>query len=49
MEKLKELDYDPGDPGSYGGVEKLYRSGKKARMRNLTRTQVRKFLAEQQS
>ena len=49
MEKLKELYYDPGDPGSYGGVEKLYRTGKKAGMRRLTRAQVRQFLAEQQS
>ena len=27
---LKELYYNPEDPGSYGGVDRLFRSAKKA-------------------
>ena len=49
MEKLKELYYDAKDPGSYGGVEKLFRSAKDAGIQNITRDQVKKFLADQQS
>ena len=31
---LKELDYNAEDPGSYGGVEKLFRSAKKVKVVN---------------
>ena len=52
---LKELYYNAEDPGSYGGVEKLFRSAKKAKvvsgvsMQKVTRGRVRQFLADQQS
>ena len=46
---LKKLYYDPEDPGSYGGVEKLLRAGKKAGLTNLTRTNVSEFLRDQQA
>ena len=49
MDKLKEIYYDPNDPGSYGGVERLFKRGKEAGIPNLTRDQVKKFLADQQS
>ena len=48
-DKLKEIYYDPQDPGSYGGVEKLYRSGKKANIKGLTRAKVKRFLSDQQA
>ena len=48
-EKLTELYYDPKDPGSYGGVEKLFRSAKKAGLVGVTREHVEKFLSDQQS
>ena len=44
MDQLKELYYDPKDPGSYGGVEKLYRSAKAAGIKNISRDKVKKFL-----
>ena len=49
MDQLKELYYDPKDPGSYGGVEKLYRSAKAAGIKNISRDKVKKFLTNQQS
>ena len=49
MEDLKKLYYDAQDPGSYGGVEKLYRRAKEAGIRNITRAKVRQFLTDQQS
>ena len=49
MDRLKEIYYDPQDPGSYGGVEKLYRSGKKANVKGLTRNKVKQFLRDQQA
>ena len=49
MDQLKELYYDPKDPGSYGGVEKLYRSAKAAGIKNISRDKVKKFLTDQQS
>jgi len=49
MEKLKEIYYDPNDPGSYGGVEKLYRRAKEVGERNITRKDVKQFLTDQHS
>ena len=49
MDKLKEIYYDPNDPGSYGGVERLYKRGKEVGIRKLTRVEVKKFLADQHS
>ena len=46
---LKELYYNAEDPGSYGGVEKLFRSAKKAGVQKVTRGRVTQFLADQQS
>ena len=46
---LKELYYNAVDPGSYGGVEKLFRSAKKAGVQKVTRARVQEFLADQQS
>ena len=34
---LKELYYNAEDPGSYGRVEKLFRSAKKAGVQKVTR------------
>jgi len=48
-DRLKEIYYDPQDPGSYGGVEKLYKSGKQARIKGLTRAKVKRFLSDQQA
>ena len=52
---LKELYYNAEDPWSYGGVEKLFRSAKNAKVVNgvslkkVTRGRVKQFLADQQS
>ena len=52
---LKELYYNAEDPGSYGGVEKLFRSAKKVKvvngisMQKVTRGRVKQFLADLQS
>ena len=49
---LKELYYNAEDPGSYGGVEKLFRSAKEAKgvsLKGVTRGRVKQFLADQQS
>ena len=48
-ERLKELYYNPEDPGSYGGVDRLFRSAKKAGVKGVTRGWVNQFLADQQS
>ena len=51
----KELYFKAEDPGSYGGVEKLFRSAKNAKvvngvsMQKVTRGRVKQFLADQQS
>ena len=49
MDRLKELYYDPNDPGSYGGVDRLFPRGKEIGIKGLTRDKVKKFLADQQS
>jgi len=49
MDRLKEVYYDPNDPGSYGGVDRLFRRGKEIGIKGLTRDKVKKFLADQQS
>ena len=46
---LKELYYNAEDSGSYGGVEKLFRSAQKAGVQKVTRGRVKQFLADQQS
>ena len=46
---LKELYYNAEYPGSYGGVEKLFRSAKNAGVKKVTRGRVMLFLADQQS
>ena len=46
---LKELYYNAEDPGSYGGVEKLFRSARNAGVKKVTRGRVKQFLADQQS
>ena len=46
---LKELYYNAEDPGSYGGVEKVFRSAKKAGVQKFTRGRMKQFLADQQS
>ena len=47
--RLKELYYNPEDPGSYGRVDRLFLSAKKAGVKGVTRGRVKKFLADQQS
>ena len=46
---LTELYYNAEDPGSYGGVEKLFPSAKNAGVKKVTRGRVKHFLADQQS
>ena len=52
---LKELYDNAEGPGSYGGVEKLFRCAKKGkfvngvRMQKVTRGRVKQFLADQHS
>ena len=48
-ERLKELYYNPEDPGSYGAVDRLFRSAKNAGVKRVTRGRVKQFLADQQS
>ena len=48
-ELLKKIYYDPQNEGSYGGIEKLFRAGKKAGIPNLTRANVKQFLTDQQA
>ena len=45
----KELYYNAEDPGYYGGVEKVFRSAKKAGVQKVTRGRVKQLLADQQS
>ena len=46
---FKEVYYNAEDPGSYGGLEKLFRSAKKGAVQNITRGRLKQFLANQQS
>ena len=46
---LKELYYNAEDPGTYGGVEKIFRSAKEAGVKGVTRGRLKQFLADQQS
>ena len=46
---LMELYYNAEDPGSYGGVEKLFRSAKNTGVKKVTRGRVKQFLPDQQS
>ena len=47
--KLKELYYDPGDEGSYGGVERLFQRAKDAGIAGVKRADVVNFLQNQRS
>ena len=42
---LKEFYYNGEDPGSDGGVEKLFRNAKKAGLQTVTRDLVNQFIA----
>lgn len=46
---LNELYYEPGNPGSYGGVERLYQAAVAKGIRGITREKVEKYLKSQQS
>ena len=46
---LKEIYYNPEDSGSYGGVEKLYRSAKQNGVEKITRGRIKQFLSDQHS
>ena len=43
---LKKIYYDPENPGSYGGIDRLFRAAKKKR-KAITRNQVINFLESQ--
>ena len=47
--KLKELSYNPEDTGSCVGVDKLYQSAKRSRIKHVKRDQVKGFLSDQHS
>ncbi len=44
---LKEIYYDPKDPGSFSSVDALLRSAKEKRATSTNREQVEDFLADQ--
>ena len=46
---LNDISYNTEDSGSYGGVEKLYRSAKQAEVDKITRGRIKQFLAHQQN
>ena len=46
---LKELYYKAQDHGSNTGIEKLFRSAKKAGVQNVTRGRVKQLLSDEQS
>ena len=48
-EELKKLYYDPNDSGSYGGIERLFQSARRANLPNVTREAVRNFLIRQRA
>lgn len=44
---LSNIYYNPSDPGSYGGVERLLSRAKELRVPSVTRKDVRRFLSSQ--
>ena len=46
---LERLYTDAGDSGSYGGIERLYRRAKEAKVPNVSRRAVKEFLSRQQA
>ena len=48
-EALSALYYAPGDSGSYGGIERLFRRAKEANVPGVSRDAVRDFLSKQQA
>ena len=48
-EYLKSIYYDPKHPGSFGGVEKLYRVVKRERKYVLSRYKIKKWLQKQET
>ena len=42
---LEKIYLNPEDPGSYGGIEKLYRRAKQLRIKGVTRLAVRRYLS----
>lgn len=49
FKSLKEIYLDPADPGSFGGVDRLFRRAKKLKIPNISRELVKKFLASESS
>jgi len=48
--KLRAIFNDPSDPGSFGGVERLWRSAQeKDETRGVSRDQVREFLKSEEA
>lgn len=46
---FREVFFKAEDPGSYRGVEKLFRSEKEAGVTSVTRARLKQFLADQES
>ena len=46
--RLKELYYNPENPGSYGEVDRLFRSTNKAGVKGAMRARGKQFLVDQQ-
>ena len=47
--KLDNLYYNPADPGSYGGVQRLLRRAKEVGIKDIDSSKVTKYLAKQQA
>ena len=47
--KLKEIYYNPEDPGSYGGVDRLYKRVKELGVDGVKRADVQSFLRDQRA
>ena len=48
-QSLARIYYDSGDPGSYGGIERLYQRALEERVPNVSREAVKKFLSSQRA
>ena len=46
---LKSIYYDPKHPGSFGGLEKLYRAVRREGKYVLSRSKIRKWLQKQET
>jgi len=49
IDKLKKIYYDPASPGSYGGVNRLFKAAKAQGLVDLKREEVVNFLRDQES